>query len=95
MVGKVGGMTKAEREYLSRVAALGCIICGAPASIHHVRRYGETRKHSKIVPLCHSHHQGAEGIHTLGKREFERRYMTQDAMLAAVARSLQQKSIEQ
>ena len=82
-------MTAAEREYLSRVAALGCIICGAPASIHHVRRYGETRKHSKIVPLCHRHHQGAAGIHTLGKREFERLFMTQDAMLKETQRRLQ------
>lgn len=96
MVGKGGGMTAAERKHMDAVASLPCLICGAtPVSLHHVRRYGETRKHSKVVPLCYTHHQGTEGIHTLGKREFERRYMTQNAMLAAVARSLQQKSIGQ
>lgn len=75
-------MTKAEKDYLGHIQSLGCIICGSPASIHHVRRYGETRKHSKVVPLCYTHHQGTAGIHTLGKREFERLFMTQDVMLA-------------
>ena len=81
MVRKGGGMTKAEREYLSRVAALGCIICGAPASIHHVRRYGETRKHAQTVPLCPSCHQGPQGIHTVGKKRFAAEVMSEDEML--------------
>lgn len=83
MVGKGGGMTAAERKHMDAVASLPCLICGAtPVSLHHVRRYGETRKHSKVVPLCYTHHQGTAGIHTLGKREFERLFMTQDVMLA-------------
>ena len=83
-------MTAAERKHMDAVASLPCLICGAtPVSIHHVRRYGETRKHSKVVPLCYKHHQGAAGIHTLGKREFERLFMTQDAMLKETQRRLQ------
>lgn len=84
-------MTKAEKAHLDAVASLGCLICGAPASIHHVRRYGEKRKHEKATPLCYFHHQGAEGIHHLGKREWERRYMTQDELLAETYRRLGQK----
>lgn len=67
-------MTKAERNHLDRIAALGCCICRAPASIHHIREFGEKRKHDKVIPLCHYHHQGAEGIHHLGKKEWRRRY---------------------
>lgn len=75
-------MTAAEKSHIAKVASLPCLICGAtPVSIHHVRRYGETRKHSKVVPLCYTHHQGTAGIHTLGKREFERLFMTQDELL--------------
>lgn len=83
-------MTAAEKRHLDAVASLPCVVCGArPVSIHHVRRYGETRKHSKVVPLCYTHHQGTAGIHTLGKREFERLFMTQDAMLKETQRRLQ------
>lgn len=84
-------MTKAEKDYLGRIQSLGCIICGSPASIHHVRRYGEKRKHENATPLCYYHHQGAEGIHHLGKREWERRYMSQDELLAETRRRLEQK----
>lgn len=82
-------MTASEKRHLSRVASLPCLICGAkPVHIHHVRRYGETRKHDQVVPLCLNHHMGAEGIHTLGKKLWELRYMTQDQMLTITAERL-------
>jgi hypothetical protein len=40
------------------------------------------------------HHQGAVGIHTLGKREFERLFMTQDAMLKRVDELLYQQELD-
>ena len=76
--------TKVERDYMSAVASLPCVVdgCGMTwVEIHHIRRFGEKRKHSKIAPLCVNHHRGVDGIHTLGKKEWERRFMTQDAML--------------
>ncbi len=83
-------MTAEERRYITRVAALSCLVCGNPAvQIHHVRRYGETRKHSNATPLCWLHHQGPEGIHHIGKREWERRYMSQDDLLAETNRRLE------
>lgn len=58
-------MKSSEREYLGKVAALGCIICGSPAEIHH-RRTGTGLKranHSEVIPLCHSHHRtGGYGV---------------------------------
>ena len=31
---------KKEREYMSKVANLGCWICEAPANVHHIRPKG-------------------------------------------------------
>jgi len=55
----------AERKYLGRVAALGCLICGSPAQIHHPR-FGQGLSQRApnwlAIPLCPEHHQGnAEG----------------------------------
>ena len=82
-------MTAAEKRYLNTIASLPCIVCGSwPVEIHHVRRFGETRKHNKAVPLCVNHHRGAGGLHTLGKKEFERRFMSQSEMLKVTAERL-------
>jgi len=50
-------INKEEKKHLDRTADLGCCICGQPAEIHHVRRYGEKRKHTKVIPLCPRHHR--------------------------------------
>ena len=76
-------MTKAEREYLSKVAALGCAICrrmgynDTPACIHHRRTgtgAGKRSSHFDVVPLCWEHHQGDTGLHGMGRKAFERHY---------------------
>lgn len=68
-------MTKAEKSHLSKVAALGCLICGThPAAVHHIRRYGAKRDHLNVLPLCHFHHQGAEGVHHLGSKAWQEKY---------------------
>lgn len=83
-------MTAAEKRHLDAVASLGCLITGGPAEIHHVRRYGEKRNHFKTAPLSYEYHRGSEGIHTLGKKEWERRYMTQDDLLRKTAERLKE-----
>lgn len=84
-------MTAAERRHLNRVASLPCLICQAtPVEIHHIRRFGETRKHMQVAPLCPEHHRGAEGIHAMGKKAFERQFMSQDEMLAETEQRLQE-----
>lgn len=78
-------MNKADKSYLSRVAAIGCLVClnlgheGTPAEIHHPRSMGAMGKkapHSMALPLCAAHHRtGGYGvaIHA-GQRAWERLY---------------------
>ena len=88
-------MTKNEKNYMARVARLNCILCdtvlgyeGSPAVIHHIRRTG-VRATSPIIPLCVRHHTGEDGIHTLGRRHFERKFgTTEEALLQKVKQSL-------
>ena len=54
--------TKADRERFDRIAAMGCLVCGGAATIHHVTGYADrmgrlTRRHDRVVPLCPMHHQ--------------------------------------
>jgi hypothetical protein len=57
--------TLAEKEYMGRVAALGCYLCNhlghghVPAQVHHVREgQGMAQRASNwlTVPLCERHH---------------------------------------
>ena len=76
-------MNKAEKAHLSKVAALGCMVCrrigyeGTPAEIHHPRRgtgLGQRASHYDAVPLCPEHHRGNTGIHGLGTKGFPKRW---------------------
>lgn len=78
-------MNKAEREHMAKVADLGCILCGGIASIHHAETgAGGRRNHMKVIPLCHAHHQGNEGIHTLGRKKWQAKYGTENELLQKV-----------
>jgi hypothetical protein len=64
-------MTKAEKNHLNKVAALGCIACyqqgtpGTPAEIHHPRAgtgIGRRASHFDAIGLCHMHHRGTAGL---------------------------------
>ena len=61
--------TKTEREYYQRVVELGCLLCGRPAEIHHVKslRYGTgiglRADNRLVIPLCPDHHRnGGYGV---------------------------------
>jgi len=79
--------TKAEKAYMGRVAAIGCLICrelgydDSPAEIHHLF---QARSNWNICPLCSSHHRGPRGFHGLGQRAFEAMYKTTEAELLAL-----------
>jgi hypothetical protein len=74
--------TKAEHDHLNLVASHPCMVCNNQnVNVHHIRESGEPRNHFKSIPLCYDHHQGPNGIHTLGKKEFYKRYGHEIKML--------------
>jgi len=86
-------MTAEEKKHLGKVAALGCIICGAPAEIHHPRfcvGMSQRAKHFLAVGLCPEHHRQGNFGHCVhnGHQEFEKNYMTEQEMLSEVVRRL-------
>lgn len=90
-------MTKADRQHLSRLAELGCVLCirlgyyATPAEIHHIRDgqgLGQRASHYDALPMCPMHHRGDIGIHGMGRRAFERHYGVTETELLADARRL-------
>lgn len=92
-------MKKAERQRLDRLAQLGCVVCRnldlgeTPAAIHHLighqyRGLSQRASHDQTIPLCPHHHQGPEGIHTIGMRAWESKYGTQTELLNQVNEEL-------
>ena len=88
--------TKAEREHLSKVASLGCLVCQRPANVHHIRPIGlgmgMRSSHYQTIPLCRDHHQGQFSIHNC-KQEFEAMYGTEHEMLRKTLKEVE--SIEE
>jgi hypothetical protein len=74
--------TPAEKRHMERVAGLGCLVCGDPATVHHVTGFADrmgriTRSHRLVVPLCPNHHQAVHdnanapvSVEMLGHRGF-------------------------
>jgi hypothetical protein len=88
--------TKLEREHMSKVASLGCLVCQRPANVHHIRPVGlgigMRSGHYQTIPLCHDHHQGQFSIHNC-KKQFEAMYGTEEELLHRTLKEI--KNIEQ
>ena len=76
-------MTKAERQHKARLSQMACKICerlygqhpGGNVELHHLRTGGWGKgDYRTLIPLCFNHHQGADGIHTLGTKAWEKRF---------------------
>ena len=76
-------MTKAEKAHKAKLADMACVICeriygqhpGGNVTLHHLRTGGWGKGGwDTLIPLCHNHHQGPEGIHTLGTKAWERMF---------------------
>lgn len=73
-------MTAAEKRHHVRVREIGCLVCGSPASAHHVVGYadrmGRLSKNDRLVtPICPNHHQhGPDAVHSIGHRKFYERF---------------------
>lgn len=80
--------------WLSRVRALGCIICGGSAFTHHIRHgqgMGQKAPDDKAIPLCNLHHQGEKGIHHLGTRAWEKLFGSEEHLLSLTLEKLNEK----
>lgn len=60
--GRKKGPTALEARHMDRVAQLGCLVSGEPATLHHVTGYADragrfTRSNELIVPLAPRFHQ--------------------------------------
>lgn len=82
-------MSAAGKRWMTRVGALPCLICeqmGLPQQGRtHVHHCFDTahRNDMLVIPICDDHHTGPNGFHTLGAREFQRRYRTDETHLLA------------
>lgn len=83
--------TKAEREHMTRVAGLGCVICGDVAQVHHITGAGMGLRasHYDTYPLCLLHHTGSEGIHTIGIKTWQARFGYEREFLAQTKQVLE------
>lgn len=85
-----------ELIHKGRLAELGCMACRrlygehnpGPVELHHYRGGGWGKGDFKtLIPLCVKHHRGAEGIHGMGTKAFDRHYpFTQADLLADALR---------
>lgn len=83
--------TAKHKRLHARLRALGCIIdaCQRPAAIHHcLTGAGGRKDHMKVLALCHHHHQGEQGIHTLSRRVWEPIYGTETDLMIKQASKL-------
>lgn len=64
-------MTPLERHE-ARLREIGCVVCRregrgfVPAALHHIAEGSGLRSDWAQVPLCQTHHQGAQGLHNSG-----------------------------
>lgn len=69
------------RKHFARIVAIGCLVCGAAATIHHVTSDGYkriARSDQLVAPLCPRHHQiifgPRESVEALGHAGFAATY---------------------
>jgi len=62
----------AEKRHHNRIAAMGCLVCGARACVHHERgKPVGKRDHRYVAPLCPCDHQtGKNARHVIGFDKF-------------------------
>ena len=90
--------TKAERDHMGAVAALGCIVCrnlgfgASPAEVHHIGNGTLDKKASnyETIALCPSHHRnGGHGVAVhAGRKAFEANFGTERELLEQTRREL-------
>ena len=90
--------TKADKQHLSDVASLGCVVCRnaglgpSLAEIHHVRSgagMAQRSAHTQVLPLCPRHHRACypTGFHA-APRSWQQEHGSEEALLEQVAREV-------
>ncbi|MGW8664708.1 Ref family recombination enhancement nuclease [Serratia ureilytica] len=93
--------TKDEKQWLSDVADLGCVVCRnlgygpSPAEIHHIRTGQGTAQratHKQTLPLCPTHHRtGGHGVAVhAGRKTWEKNYGSELELLEQVTREVEE-----
>lgn len=83
---------KEEKQWLSDICELGCIVCleemgiYSPAMPHHMDGKTKPGAHFKTIPLCHQHHQSGRYATDCVSRHpykamFEKIYGTEEELL--------------
>ena len=80
---------KERKKRFNELSEYGCCICRRPAEIHHLigfayRGIGQKATDENTIPLCVEHHRGAQGIHHLGLKTWEKAYGKQDYHLETI-----------
>ena len=89
--------TKAEKERLQTIAHMPCYACfqdgrEVQAEVHHIRKHtgmGLRPSHFDTIPLCSGCHRTNKISVHLGKREFVKRYGTEQEILEKVNREIE------
>ena len=88
---------KVERERLKTISEMPCYACfidgkEVSSEVHHIRNHtgmGLRPSHFDTIPLCSGHHRTNKISVHLGKKEFERRYGTEQEILEKVNREIE------
>ena len=88
---------KVERERLKTIGEMPCYACfqegkEVSSEVHHIRNHtgmGLRPSHFDTIPLCSGCHRTNKISVHLGKREFERRYGTEQEILEKVNREIE------
>jgi hypothetical protein len=89
-----GKASAAEKKHFDAVARLGCIVgrgCAGAVTLHHCGTHmGGGRNNANVIPLCWEHHLGAGGIDgkRMSKREWEKKYGTEETLLERVREAM-------
>ena len=75
--------TKAQKERMGRLKYMPCIVCGySPVEVQHCNtKMGLKKDHDATISLCFEHHRGKMGIHTIGRRLWEKLFGSEDELL--------------
>jgi hypothetical protein len=97
-------MNKAERDWMDKICALGCIICRlfhnifSPAEPHHMLSGGRKLGHLFTIPLCPLHHRSGRNDAEVvsrdqNQRRFEKRYGKESDLLEKTRELVQQQRV--